>query len=166
MHVLDKILRVPTHTPAGETELSQLFAHAQSAIGRRSVVFVVSDFISKPGWEKSLSALSQRHEVVAVRLYDPMEMSLPDLGVIVLQDAETGEQMLVDTSDAGFRERFNKAGRQREAELRQALATAGVDCLELSTEDRLDEALLHFTRMRKRRSQLGAGGIMSSFGAG
>ena len=79
---------------------------------RRSLVFVVSDFISRPGWAEPLAHLAQRHEVVAVRLYDPLEMELPDLGLLVIQDAETGEQVFVDTHDKGFRKRFAAAGRE------------------------------------------------------
>jgi hypothetical protein len=58
---------------------------------RRSLVFVVSDFISQPGWEDALGRLTQRHEVIAVRLWDPMEMALPDVGLVTIEDAETGE---------------------------------------------------------------------------
>ncbi len=140
-----------------ETDLVQLIGRAQQVIKRRSVIFIVSDFISKPGWARGLALLARRHEVVAVRLYDPMEVALPDLGMIVLQDAETGEQMFVDTHDGAFRRRFAQAAARREAALRSALAEAGVDCLELATDDDLAEALLRFTRLRKRRSQLAAG---------
>ena len=87
-----------------------------------------------------------------------MEVALPDLGFVVMQDAETGEQLFVDTQDKGFRKRFQEGAAQREAELRTALTHAGVDCLELATDDQLGEALLRFTTLRKRRSQLAAGG--------
>ena len=87
---------------------------------RRSLVFVVSDFISVPGWEQRLGQLAQRHEVVAVRLHDPLEANLPDLGMLVVQDAETGEQIFVDTHDRGFRKRFAAAAAEREAGLRAA----------------------------------------------
>jgi uncharacterized protein (DUF58 family) len=161
LHVLDRAQRIGLPRAAGGsvTDLGELIARAQSLIKRRSVLFVVSDFISRPGWGKRLGELARRHEVVAVRLYDPMEVELPNLGLIVLQDAETGEQMLVDTHDAGFRRRFAEAAAKRESELREALASAGVDCLELSTDEPLDVALLRFTQLRKRRSQLAAGGI-------
>ena len=96
--------------------------------------------------------------MVAVRLYDPLEVEMPDLGLVVIEDAETGEQLFVDTHDGGFRRRFAQSAREREKTLRAAFAQAGVDCLELATDDRLDEALLRFTRLRKRRSQLAAGG--------
>ena len=94
-----------------------------------------------------------------MRLYDPLEVELPDLGLIVMQDAETGEQLTVDTHDRAFRRRFTEAAARREAELRTGLAEAGVDCLELATDEPLDAALLRFTQLRKRRSQLAAGGV-------
>ena len=157
LHVLQKMGETRADGRSGETKLGELLERAQAAIGRRSVVFVVSDFISAPGWERPLGVLAQRHEVVAVRLYDPLEQSMPDLGLVVLQDAETGEQLFVDTHDPGFRKRFAAEADKREGALRKALAEAGVDCLELATDDRLDEALLHFTRLRRRRSQLVGG---------
>jgi uncharacterized protein (DUF58 family) len=125
-------------------------------------VFVVSDFISEPGWEKSLALLAQKHEVVAVRLFDSLETALPDLGLITMRDAESGEQLLVDTSNAKFRQRFAQIAAQRETQLRQSLARAGVDTLELSTEDDLVSAILRFTEMRKRRSRIAAGGKLPS----
>src|SRR5258705_1146304 len=121
-------------------------------------MFVVSDFISTPGWGQPLAHLAERHDVVAVRLYDPMEMELPDLGLLVVQDAETGEQLFVDTHDRGFRRRFVAAAEKRETELRTAFRVAGVDALELSTEDDLVDAILRFADLRKRRSQLATGG--------
>ena len=162
LHVLHHLLRFPVPPQGHETDLAELLAIAQPTVKRRSVVFVVSDFISQPGWGKGLALLARRHEVVAVRLFDPLELDLPDFGLVVMQDAETGEQMLVDTADKGFRKRFAAAAAAREEALRAALGEAGVDCLELGTDDPLDEALLHFTRLRKRRSQLASGGLPRS----
>ncbi len=93
----------------------------------------------------------QRHEVVAVRLFDPLELELPDLGLVPLTDAETGEQLWVDTHDAGFRKRFARIAAERETTLRETLAKIGVDALELSTNDDLVEAVVRFADMRKRR---------------
>ncbi|HZM32922.1 MAG TPA: DUF58 domain-containing protein [Burkholderiales bacterium] len=135
------------------TDLGDLFFAALNVIKRRSLVFVVSDFISAPGWADRLAALSRRHEVIAVRLYDPLESELPDLGLLVFQDAETGEQLLVDTHDAGFRRRFSAAAEKREAALRAAFRDAGVDALELSTEEDVLDALVRFTGLRKRRGR-------------
>src|SRR5262249_37666257 len=123
-----------------------------------------------PGWEEPLAHLAQRHDVVAVRLYDPLEMDLPDLGLFVVQDAETGEQLFVDTHDKGFRKRFAAAAEKREAALRTALVAAGVDALELATDDDLVDAIMRFADLRKRRSQLATGGglptHLSSIGTG
>jgi uncharacterized protein (DUF58 family) len=141
----------------GPTRLSDLLSAAARTVHQRATVFVVSDFISEPGWEQPLGELARRHDVVAVRLLDPLELALPDLGLIPIRDAETGEQLLVDTHDAGFRQRFARIAAQREAQLRESLARAGVDTLELSTDDDLADAVLRFVDLRKRRSRLGRG---------
>jgi uncharacterized protein (DUF58 family) len=158
LHLLDRMLAPAERKPGAETQLAVLLEKAQQVIKRRSVVFVVSDFISTPGWARGGALLARRHEIVAVRVYDPLEMELPDLGFIVMQDAETGEQLLVDTHDRGFRRRFAQTAERRETALRAALTEAGVDCLEVSTDEDLVEALMRFTVLRKRRSQLAAGG--------
>ncbi|MFT4268371.1 MAG: DUF58 domain-containing protein [Xenophilus sp.] len=138
----------------GMTRLAELLHSAAAMMPRRSTVFVVSDFLSEPGWEKPLGQLAQRHEVIAVRLFDPLERELPDLGLVPLTDAETGEQMWVDTHDAGFRRRFARIAAEREAALRGALARAGVDALELSTADDLVDAVVRFADLRKRRLRI------------
>ena len=145
--------RVPDQK--GMTRLADLLKSAAVLIPRRSTVFVVSDFVTEPGWERALSHLVQRHDVVAVRLFDPLELELPDLGLVPLRDAETGEQLWVDTHDAGFRKRFARIAAEREATLREALAKIGVDALELSTADDLVEAIVRFADMRKRRVRRG-----------
>jgi uncharacterized protein (DUF58 family) len=117
-------------------------------------VFVISDFISAPGWEQALAQLATRHEVTAVRLFDPLEMELPDLGLVTMRDAETGEQIVVDTHDNGFRKRFKAAAEKRETQLLEGLARAGVDTLELATDDDLMDAILRFADLRKQRSRL------------
>jgi uncharacterized protein (DUF58 family) len=158
LHLLASMQR-PPEGETGSTRLHELLASAASLIKRRSTVFVVSDFISEPGWEKALAQLAQRHEVVAVRVMDPLELELPDLGLLTLRDSETGEHVVVDTHDAGFRKRFTRIAAQRESDLRQALVRAGVDALELSTDADLVDAIVRFVDMRKRRSQLAAGGL-------
>ncbi|WP_332775218.1 DUF58 domain-containing protein [Polaromonas sp.] len=159
-HVLRLLHTMQTHpeaTAAMTTRLHELLESAGNLVRRRSTLFVVSDFISEPGWEKPLGMLALHHDVIAVRLLDPLELDLPDLGLVPLRDAETGEQLLVDTHDAGFRKRFARIAAQREAELRQALARAGVDTLELSTDDDLVDAIMRFTDLRKHRSRAVSG---------
>ncbi|HKY10270.1 MAG TPA: DUF58 domain-containing protein [Candidatus Binatia bacterium] len=158
LHILHRMLTRPKSAHSTATDLGELLRTALRLMPRRSLVFVVSDFISAPGWAKPLAQLAQRHEVIAVRLYDPLEMSLPDLGLLAMRDAETGEQLFVDTHDRRFRKRFAALAEQRERELRTCFAQAGVDALELSTNDDLVDAVLRFADLRKRRSQLAAGG--------
>ncbi|HSW15897.1 MAG TPA: DUF58 domain-containing protein [Ramlibacter sp.] len=159
LHLLHSLQMRPAHAEGNTTRLRDLLDAGASMIRRRSTIFVVSDFISEPGWEKALGLLAQRHEVVAVRLLDPLELQLPDLGLLTIRDAESGEQILVDTHDAGFRKRFARIAAQREAELREGLVKAGVDALELSTDADLVDALVRFIEMRKRRARLSSGSL-------
>ncbi|WP_341890958.1 DUF58 domain-containing protein [Variovorax sp. YR752] len=161
LHAMEKRANQAEAAPSqkGMTRLSDLLTSAASLMPRRSTVFVVSDFLSEPGWERPLGQLVQRHEVIAVRLFDPLELELPDLGLVPLRDAETGEQLWVDTHDAGFRKRFARLAAERETTLRETLARAGVDALELSTSDDLVEAIVRFADLRKRRVRgVAAGG--------
>ncbi len=162
LNLLHTLQTRPESKTVGPTRLGDLLESAARQVRRRSTIFVVSDFISEAGWEKPLGMLALRHEVVAVRLLDPLELQLPDLGLIPIVDAETGEQLLVDTHDAGFRLRFARIAAQRESDLRQSLVRAGVDTLELSTDDDLLNALMRFTDLRKRRSRMSQGGTLPS----
>jgi uncharacterized protein (DUF58 family) len=157
LHVLNLLRRMgerPEQSAGGATQLRDLLAAAHGIVKRRSSIFVISDFISEPGWEKALAQLAQRHEVTAVRLFDPLEMELPDLGLVTMRDAESGEQIVVDTHDRGFRARFAAAAERRETTLLEGLARAGVDTLELATDAALMDAILRFTDLRKQRSRL------------
>jgi len=160
LHILHRMQTRTAPVDNNVTNLRDLLEFAGRMAPRRSLLFVVSDFISLPGWPEALARLAERHDVVAVRLYDPMEMDLPDLGLLVIQDAESGEQLFVDTHDVGFRKRFAAAAHRREAELRAAFRSANVDALELATDDDLVDAILRFSDLRKRRSQLAAGGCL------
>ncbi len=151
LHLLNNLLRQPSLSRAPLTNLAQLLEGGLRTIKRRSLVLVVSDFISSPGWERPLSLLSQRHEVLAVRLWDPREFQLPDVGPVIFEDAETGEQVYVDTHDRGFRARFEEQARNREAALSTAFKHAGVDALSLSTDEDLVRAIMRFAKMRQQR---------------
>jgi uncharacterized protein (DUF58 family) len=143
--------------PSPGTHLGELLEAAWPLMKRRSQIFIVSDFHSEPGWQASLARLSQRHEVLAVRLVDPLDGALPPLGLVVMGDAETGEQILVDTGDARLRARHADALAAYEGALQDGLADAGVDALELSTDDDLADALTRFVRLRRRVAQRAGG---------
>lgn len=146
--------RPPIRQP---TRLADLLGRAETLLRRRSLVFVLSDFISEPGWATPLGRLARRHEVLAVRLLDPLEMALPDIGLLTVEDAETGEQLLVDTQDAGFRQRFEALAAAHEATLRDQLGSAGADVLELATGDDLLASLLRYVALRRQRARASSG---------
>lgn len=162
LHVLELLQRMQAPAPAlpaapdeaHGTRLAELLHAAEASIPRRSVVFVVSDFISQPGWAPALGRLARRHDVVAVRLWDPLEMDLPDAGLVTLQDAETGEQLFVDASSPAFRERYAALAEEQEAQLREQLASSGADVLELATDDDLLDVLMRFADLRRQRARL------------
>ena len=123
LRLVNDLLKQPRLPRAPFTDLTPLLEGGLNAIKRRSLVFIVSDFISAPGWERPLNLLNQRHEVLAVRLWDPREVELPDIGPIIMEDAETGEQLYVDTHDKRFRAQFAEAARRREAALNDGFQT-------------------------------------------
>jgi uncharacterized protein (DUF58 family) len=139
---------VPTGTT---TDLTVLVNAAAATVRRRSLIILISDFISEPGWERPLSMLAERHELVAIRLVDRRELELPDAGLIVVEDVETGELLSVDTSDPLFRQRFQELVAERQAELRAATRRAGIELDEVSTDDDLVRAILRMIERRKRR---------------
>lgn len=151
LRLINDLQNQPTLKQSPVTDLAPLLQKALGAIQRRSLVFLVSDFISAPGWEKPLSLLNRRHEVITVRLSDPGELDLPDVGLVLLEDAETGEQLYVDTHDPGFRQRFQQAARQRESDLNTTFKRAGVDALSLSTGEDLVRAIMRFAALREQR---------------
>ena len=153
LRLINDLLKQPQLPRAPFTDLAQLIGGALNAIKRRSLIFVVSDFISTPGWERMLTLLNHRHEVIAVRLWDPSEAELPDIGLVVMEDAETGEQVYVDTHDPHFRARYAQSMQGREAALNDSFKHAGVDVLSLSTGEDLVRAIVRFAALRERRKK-------------
>src|SRR4051794_33051048 len=150
LRIARELLR-PSSASGAETDLAGLVRTAASVIRRRSLVFVISDFISGPGWERGLALLAQRHEVVAIRVWDPREVDLPDVGVVVMEDSETGAQLFVDTSDPRFRRRFRAAADAREERLQAGLQHSGLDLFAVSTDEDLVRALMRLLLVRKQR---------------
>jgi len=151
LRLLNDLLKQPRLPKAPFTNLSALLNAGLHTIRQRSLIFIISDFISEPEWERPLTLLSQRHEVLAIRLWDPRETELPDIGPIMMEDAETGEQIYVDTRDKKFRQRFQAAAQEREATLTATFKRAGVDALALSTEEDLVRAIVRFAKLRQGR---------------
>jgi uncharacterized protein (DUF58 family) len=154
LRLINDLLKQPHLPKAPMTNLTEMLNVAAKTIRRRSLIFIVSDFISTPGWEKPLDLLVQRHEVLAIRIFDPREIDLPDMGLVVMEDSETGEQLYIDTGDKKFRQRFHDAAKKREYEMRVHFRRAGVDALEVSTEDDLVRSIVRFAMGRKQRKQV------------
>ena len=150
LRLINDIQRQQPSPGGAMTDLTKLLQSAYNSIKRRSLIFVVSDFICLPGWDRAMERLNAKHELLAVRVWDPRETDLPDVGVVLIEDSETGDQLTVDTSDRGFRRRFHEAALQREAELARTLKRAGVDELSLSTEEDIVLAILRFASLRSR----------------
>ena len=155
-HVL-RMIHTMTHRPvcgvlnaSGATKLGVLLQRAAETIKRRSAIFIVSDFISEDGWQQPLMRLAQRHDVIAVQVTDPMEQALPNVGLMTLEDPETGEQMFVDTTDPALRKRFAALAQERANALARTFAQAGVEPLTLRTDQSLIDNVVRFIEIRKR----------------
>jgi uncharacterized protein (DUF58 family) len=148
-HELTKPVAVPRD--GRTTDLDAMLRLAASTARRRSLVFVLSDFIAEVDWEPALTRLSHRHEVVALRIVDPMELDLPDLGLVLVEDAETGEQLLADTSDPLFRRRLLAEVDAREQAVAASMRRAGVTSHRIGTDQDLVEALVDMVRRSRRR---------------
>ncbi len=133
------------------TDLAAMLASVASLARRRSLVVVVSDFIGTGEWERPLLRLAHRNEVVALRIIDTADDSLPEVGLVVVEDVETGEQVLVDSSDPLFRARFQDGVHDREAELQAGMRRAGVPLHRVGTDSDLLEALLGIVVETQRR---------------
>lgn len=157
-HVLHVMHKLSEARPASGRHLSPLDAwlrQAARSLPRRAEVFVLSDFLSPSPWEQALAELAQRHDGIVVRLTDPFESHLPQAGMFWAQDAETGEQIWVDSNDPGLRRRYAEQGQADRERLAQAVAHAGMDALELSTQEDLTQALLRFVQLRQFKPRHG-----------
>ena len=151
LRVIRELIEVPSEPNGTTTDLSPLLQAGYNALKKRSFVVLISDFFSLPGWERPLTLLNRRNELIAIRLWDPREVELPDAGFILVEDAETGEQLYVDTSSPDFRRRFNETTRRREETVQESLKLAGVDLYAVSTEEDLVNAIVRIASLRKRR---------------
>jgi uncharacterized protein (DUF58 family) len=151
LHVLHTAQTTGVSKSPHQTDLNQWLARANGLLKRRSCVFVVSDFMGEFNWAQQMSHLGRRHDTVAARLYDPVEMQLPNAGLMTLQDSESSEQLLLDTANPKFRKRYAQLVEEREMQLQTTFSQSGVDALELSTNEDITAALLRFSELRKRR---------------
>jgi uncharacterized protein (DUF58 family) len=150
-HVLrlirDVLFFQPVHSG---TVLREGLDYLNRILHRRSIVFLLSDFLDR-GFERSLKRTARHHDLIAIRVTDPREEEIPDVGLLDLEDAETGEHLLLDTGSRRVREAFAEAARGRREELLQLLHSCGADLIEVSTDGGHLDALIRFFRLRERR---------------
>ena len=150
-HVLRVIREALFFRPRGtRTRIASALEHVSNVQKRRSVVFLISDFLDS-GYDDLLKAAARRHDMIAVSMTDPRELALPAAGLVALEDAETGDVRLVDTSSRRVRRAFEDAARRRVAERTALFRRAGIDEIALSSEAPAFGALLEFFRMREGR---------------
>ena len=143
----------PDAAPNPEADLAAGLKRLRAVQPRRSQVVVVSDFLSDDEWAEPLAALARHHQVVAVHVTDPRELTLPQVGILAVVDAETGRQRYVQTSSKTLRDRYAAAAAARQADISRRIDRAGADYLHLSTDrDWLTDVVRHVTSRRRTRS--------------
>jgi uncharacterized protein (DUF58 family) len=150
-HVLRLIRDVLFYQPKRRgTSLAEALDFLNRVVHRRVIVFLLTDFLDR-NYEKSLKRTGRRHDLVAVRIADPREEELPAVGLLELEDAETGDRLLLDTNSRKVRDAYAvAAGRRREA-LRELTRSARIDLVEVTTDGSHLDALIRFFRLRERR---------------
>lgn len=158
-HALRIIREILFFQPRGRrTDIVQALDFANRVLHRQAIAFLVSDFGLLGDFDAELerlrpklAAMNRRHDLVAMAVNDPREFEFPDVGLLTLEDAETGEQVEIDTSRAGVRHAFAQETERRRRKLGHAVRSGGVDLLELSTDRPYLPALLSFFGKRQRR---------------
>ena len=151
-HVLKMIREMIYFKPENKrTDLKNTLDYMSKVIKKRSIIFIVSDFISED-FSKPLKLLKNKHDIIAINMYDIREVQLPDVGYIELEDEETGEQILVDTSDPEFRAEYAKLADERTKELHQFMKKMKIDMIGIRSGEQFDVSLRKFFIQRLKRS--------------
>jgi len=132
------------------TSVREALDYLNRVLRRRTIVFLFSDFIDRD-YEQAFKRTGRRHDLVAVRVTDPREEELPAVGLVELEDAESGQRLLLDTGSRAVRDAYARAAAERRATVRHLTQTAGVDLIEVGTEGGHLDALIRFFRLRERR---------------
>jgi len=150
-HVLRVIRELLNFKPRqAKTDIVGALDYLGKVTTKRSVVFLVSDFQAE-GFEKPMRIIGKRHDLIAVTIVDPREVRLPSAGLIELEDAETGEIILIDSGSAKVRKSYERLGREQSEHFKELFASMGVDQIEVMTDRDYVPKLVHFFRVRERR---------------
>lgn len=150
-HMMEILKQLLDYTPKNKnTDILKSLSELQKYLKRKSVIFVISDFISD-SFEKPLKYLKLQHQVVLVNISDIRETKIPEIGHIYLEDAESGEQILVNTSDKKFQEEYSKQLDQTRTDSEYQIKKLGIDYLNLSNEEPFDVTFNRYIRNKIRR---------------
>ena len=139
-------------SPREATDIGKAMEFLLSVSARKSICFVVSDFLDE-GFERALVTANQKHDVIAVLVTDPREFSLPSVGLVTLRDAESGAVRVYDTASAAFRDRLASASAARARDLEHRLRASGIDFIHIDAAGSVVDPLVRFFKMRERRSR-------------
>lgn len=147
-HVLHIIRELLVFKPeSNQTDIAGALKYFTNAIKKRSTAFIISDFIDS-GFERTLSIANNKHDVVALQVYDIREAEIPNVGMIKMKDAETGERMWIDTSDKRLRKAYKHQWNERQLVLQKIFKQSGVDSVSMSTDDDYVRAMMKLFRLR------------------
>jgi uncharacterized protein (DUF58 family) len=150
-HVLRLIRELLNFTPRlTQTDITAGIDYLGRVFGKRGVVFLVSDFLGE-GFERHMRVMSKKHDLIAVSISDPREISVPNIGLVELEDAETGERILMDTGSADVRKTYEKLGASRRGFLKELFRSMDVDHIDIFTDRDYLHDLVRFFRTRERR---------------
>jgi len=150
-HILKLLSILVSYEPKStKTSLKTALAHISKVVKKRSIIFVISDFFAQD-FMQPLKILKRRHDIIAMRITDSREKKIPDIGLIELEDEETGEQLLVDTSDREFRQNFLKLMEKKEYYLKANLRKIKIDMVSILTDESYEIPLKKFFKTRQKR---------------
>lgn len=150
-HVLKTLSTILSHSPASKrTDIGCALSYLSRVVKKRGVVFIVSDFLSE-NFLREMKILKSRQDVIAINMSDPRESEIPDVGMIRLEDEETGEQILLDTSDTAFRERYAKSVRDHNMKLTREFRKLKIDTVNIQTHEPYEMQLRRFFKTRQGR---------------
>ncbi len=151
-HVLRVVREILYYRPqAKKTRLEAALQYLHNVLTRTAIIFVISDFMDQ-GYEKALKILSRRHDVIAIRLQDRREQNIPAIGLVEIEDPETGKKMLTDFSNRKVQRLYEQTAKERNEKLEKLFKTLGVDKIEIAAEGSYVEPIMKFFRIREKRT--------------
>jgi len=151
-HILKLIRQLVYYEPESRTsDLKESLIFISKILRKRSIIFIISDFIFKHNYMKPLKILRNRHDVIAININDVREKEIPDVGYIELEDSETGEQVLVNTSDESFRKQYVRLVRERNRKFEREMKRVKVDYMRILSDEPYEVPIRNFFRLRMKR---------------